>query len=112
MHTPILDNIVETIDNLNSSNKENTMKAIDTYELSLPTWAIGPVYYGEPCEAPEDQQALESFYASMEELKRSLGASSWNIALDQGEHSEPYFTHSPEFGIACDCESATVYFFE
>ncbi len=91
----------------------NEMKNI-TYDVKLPDWSLCYLINGDPFESGTEEQNMQDkaqvdnymklFYDVAKELNGSAHISILN--------DEPYFSHSPAFGMASnvnDCEIIILY---
>jgi len=75
----------------------------NTYTYTFPAYAMSALINGDPHELEdEDAENLKEF------LARESYIDVWDVDRDEnGEGMEPYFSKSPEFGLACDCVDVT-----
>jgi hypothetical protein len=70
------------------------MKIKNTYNYQFPTYALCALFNGDfDGLDDEDIELFESF------MERNKQIDIWD---DKEPDQEPYFTHYPEFGLACD----------
>lgn len=84
----------------------DTVKTVSEYtELQVPCYALSYLVNGDDSgiEA-EDKRNIDDWFEQFEAEAKQVGG---HVIFDAGQ-DEGSFTHSPEFGLACDCVSATV----
>ena len=78
------------------------MKIKDTYKCAIPAWALGYLINGETSGLDDEDPATAKKWEE-----------SWGRAITVSVMDEtPYFSHSPEFGKACDVEDCEVLTYE
>ena len=75
----------------------------NTYSYTFPAYALSALINGDTSGLEDDDEKnLNEF------LKREHYVDHWDVDRDEnGEAKEPYFSKSPEFGLACNCVDVT-----
>ena len=83
------------------------MKLINKYEdINFPSWALCALVNGDTTGLTEEEvKQVDSFEQECLNVVKSEGGTHFG----QDTTGESYFTHYPEFGLACDCYEMTIY---
>lgn len=76
------------------------------YEERIPTWALPYLINGDPLNGgeEEDESNVNLWFEKFEERRKARGEGAFITITPAQEPSQPYFTHSPAFGLACEVE--------
>lgn len=78
----------------------------DTYQEDLPDYSLSYLINGDDSGLEgEDIDAIDQFMEYYYKLADEVGG---NVVIDIPEDSEPFFTHDPAFGLACDCYECNI----
>lgn len=83
------------------------MKLINKYEnINFPAWALCALVNGDYTGLTDDEiKQFDDFQEDWQKVTREEnGTHFWQETTE-----ESYFTHYPEFGLACDCYNMTIY---
>jgi hypothetical protein len=83
------------------------MKTLKEYdELAIPSWALSYLVNNDATGLDdEDQAQVDSFMADFEAEATSLNA---HVMFADDADGGEFFTHHPEFGLACNCVEAKI----
>ena len=83
------------------------MKTLKEYdELAIPSWALSYLVNNDATGlSDQDQAQVDSFMADFEAEAKSLNA---HVMFADDADGGEFFTHYPEFGLACNCVEAKI----
>ena len=83
------------------------MKTLKEYdELAIPSWALSYLVNNDSTGlSDQDQAQVDSFMADFEAEAKSLNA---HVMFADDADGGEFFTHYPEFGLACNCVEAKI----
>ena len=77
------------------------MKIIETYEVKLPAYALSYIVNGDSSGIDDnDIKAIDNYMKYFYKQADSLDGHV--IVSNEENNEEPYFTFSPDFGLACE----------
>ena len=84
------------------------MKTIAEYEnLPIPTYSLSYLVNNDPSGIEnEDIKAIDNY---MEQYYSEAKEKNGHVLFSPDLDIEPYFTHFPEFGLACDCVPCNIF---
>ena len=81
------------------------MKTKHTFEIDLPTWALGALVNGNrEGLTDDDKKHLAPFEEDLAKAVQEYGGKCHVLSTGENE----FFTHYPEFGLAGTCVECTV----
>ena len=83
------------------------MKTISEYkDMRVPTYALSYLVNGDASGLEDnDQTNIDKWFEQFATEAKNCGG---QVIFSTPDNGEPYFSHCPEFGLACDVEDCTV----
>jgi hypothetical protein len=82
------------------------MTTLKTYDVQLPCWALSYLVNGDASGLENDEQAQVDAWA--EQFYREAKSLGGYVVITEAPDGDRYFSHSPEFGLPCNCEDYQV----